>query len=782
MPANSAAEASPRVICLVRVIILSQVMVPGERCLERCVVVVRRVVRKTAPGLARDFPDAPKSVEGGGQAGAGRSGGDWVGCPDELAVELRGELIEYVAPKPMASIKSCRILGLILAGATIAAEGQDQGVWPGEQWQAKAPEAVGMDSTLLAKARDYAMISGGSGLIARHGTVVMGWGDQRQTYDLKSSTKAIGVTAVGLALMDGKFRSLHEPASKYHPAFGVPPESNRGIDRRERITLFHLATQTAGFDKPGGYTELQFEPGTKWFYSDGGPNWLAECVTLAYGRDLQELMFERVLSRIGIGREDFRWRANAYRPREIDGVARREFGSGVFANVDAMARIGHLYLRGGRWNGTPIIPSWFVDAVRTVPRGVRGVPVIKAEEYGNASDHYGLLWWNNADGTMKDIPRDAYWAWGLYDSLIAVIPSLDIVVARAGKSLSMREGSHYAPIEPFLSAIAMSVTDRGRWPGAPYPPSEVIQGIEWSPADTVIRKADGSDNWPITWADDDNLYTAYGDGWGFEPKADVKLSLGFARVGGGPTDFVGVNLRTESGERRGDGRNGPKASGLLSVHGVLYMLARNTGNSQIAWSADHARTWSWAEWKFETSFGAPTFLNFGKDYAGARDDYVYVYSNDDDSAYEAGDRMVLARVKKERIRERDAYEFFRGLDSQEQPLWTQDIRDRGAVFVNPGRCYRSGITYNAGLKRHLWCQILPESTDSRGPRYQGGFGIYEAPEPWGPWRTVFYTENWDMGPGETSSLPTRWISEDGRTCHLLFSGNDCFSVRQATLR
>ena len=65
-------------------------------------------------------------------------------------------------------------------------------------------------------------------MITRHGKVVLRWGDQRQIYDLKSSTKAIGVTAVGLALMDGKFGSLHEPASKYHPQLGVPPETNKG--------------------------------------------------------------------------------------------------------------------------------------------------------------------------------------------------------------------------------------------------------------------------------------------------------------------------------------------------------------------------------------------------------------------------------------------------------------------------------------------------------------------------------------------------------------------------
>jgi len=674
------------------------------------------------------------------------------------------------------------LVALVAASAMGMGRSDNLATWPATRWKAATPAEAGMDAAHLEQARDYALTGDGSGMITRHGKVVMRWGDQKQTYDLKSSTKAIGVTAVGLALQDGKFKSLHEPAATYHPQFGVPPEANAESGRLARITLFHLATQTAGFDKNGGYTELLFEPGTKWSYSDGGPNWLAECVTLAYGRDLQELMFERVFAPIGIARADLHWRTNAYRPKEIDGVMRREFGSGIHANVNAMARIGLLYLRRGRWRRRQIIPSWFVDAARTVPHGIRGLPVVKPEAYFNASDHYGLLWWNNADAAMKNVPRDAYWSWGLYESLIVVIPSLDIVAARAGKSLNKQRNSAYAAIEPFIEPIALSVKDRGKWPNAPYPASAAVRNAEWAPPESIVRKAKGSDNWPITWADDDSLYTAYGDGWGFEPKVDEKLSLGFAKVTGGPQRFKGVNVRSESGERAGQGAAGAKASGMLCVDGVLYMLVRNVGNSQVAWSKDHARTWHWCDWKFETSFGAPTFLNFGKDYAGARDDYVYIYSPDSDSAYEPADRMVMARVSKGRMRERIGYEFFKGLGADDAAVWTADIRDRGAVFVHPGSCYRSGISYNAGLKRYLWCQTLPRSTDSRGPRFQGGFGIYEAPEPWGPWRTAFYTETWDVGPGETSTFPTKWISEDGRTCHLLFSGNDAFSVREARLR
>src|SRR5262249_28543380 len=146
-------------------------------------------------------------------------------------------------------------------------------------------------------------------------------------------------------------------------------------------------------------------------------------------------------------------------------------------------------------------------------------------------------------------------------------------------------------------------------------------------------------------------------------------------------------------EQKGDGKQGKKASGLLMVDGTLYLWGRNAGNAQLAWSSDHALTWTWADWKFTNSFACPTFLNFGKNYSGALDDFVYVYSHDADSAYEAADRFVLARMPKDRIKERSAYEFFQCLDASRQPIWTKDIAQRGAVFTYAGRCYRSSITF-----------------------------------------------------------------------------------------
>jgi hypothetical protein len=68
-----------------------------------------------------------------------------------------------------------------------------------------------------------------------------------------------------------------------------------------------------------------------------------------------------------------------------------------------------------------------------------------------------------------------------------------------------------------------------------------------------------------------------------------------------------------------------------------------------------------------------------------------------------------------------------------------------------------------------------------GHPFVGGFGVYDAPEPWGPWTTVYFTEKWGVGPGDTASFPTKWMSADGKTLYLVFSWEDHIAVRKASL-
>lgn len=655
------------------------------------------------------------------------------------------------------------MLFFLLLQAPPAVPASSAGIWPGEEWDSASPESQGMSTSRLQAAADYARAhGGGSGCMIRHGYLVYEWGSPEVRADIKSATKgSVGTTLLGLAVDQGRV-SLEDRALRYYPQMGAETAGNVETGWLGEITVRQLATMTAGFDD-GRPPRLVYRPGTSGLYSNDTSNILAELLTLRFGEDLEEVLRRQVLDPIGVSPQSWRWRENAYRPRTVGNLPSREFASGITITHRVLARIGYLYLRNGMWQERRILSSSFIKTAT------------RPTDLPAPWDYYGFYWGTNGRGNYPQIPRDTYWALGLGDSFLLVCPSLDLVVVRLGvgsRQSQLPGGEDWEEnwggrVARFFRMVVEAVED-------PYPRSPVIQGVRWASATEIGRAAPGSDNWPLTWGHDDHLYTAYGDGWGFEPRVPEKLSLGLARVAGFPPRFRGANLRSESIEQKGEGSRGRKASGILMVDGVLYLWIRNAGNSQLAWSEDGGAHWRWAEWKFTPSFGAPTFLNFGKNYAGSRDDFVYVYSHDSDSAYQPSDRMVLARVPRQQIRDRKGYQLFRHLDERGEPVWTERIEERGAVFEHPGACYRSSVSYNPGLKRYLWCQTLP----GEDPRFAGGFGIYDAPEPWGPWTTVHFTREWDVGPGETSSIPTKWIAAQGRTAHLVFSGEDSFSVRR----
>ena len=151
-----------------------------------------------------------------------------------------------------------------------------------------------------------------------------------------------------------------------------------------------------------------------------------------------------------------------FRPTTIDGIPNREFNSGVLADVKAMARFGYLFLRRGNWNGQQILTPDFIDLVRQPHPLVVGLPVYQPQVINdtNSARHYGVLWWTNADSRLPDVPTDTFFSSGKYESFIVVIPSLDIVVVRAGNTWrtdATINSSAYDLLAPFLNYVVGSV-------------------------------------------------------------------------------------------------------------------------------------------------------------------------------------------------------------------------------------------------------------------------------------------------------------------------------------
>lgn len=684
------------------------------------------------------------------------------------------------------------------------------------EWKTGSPEESGFSLEKIIALRDtLASHRTTSLLIIRDDNIILewyapGWDKNRTHYSASLAKAVVGGFSLLLAMNDERI-DPDEPVCRY-----IPEWKNDPI--KSKITVLSLATHSSGIedaelnekdvaaakedgikivdkhmDIPGwkgnfwrqdpdpftmarDYAPTLFLPGSSYHYSNPGMAMLSYSVTASYKgtdyKDIRSLLEERIYTPIGMKKDD--WQIGYGKTFEVDGLRLvPNWGGGSFT-PRAVARLGRLMLNNGNWEGKQLIGRSQVE--RAISYAGTPLPPRSEKDPSPAS---GLCWYNNYDGVWPRAPRDLFLGSGAGNQTLIVIPSLKIIIVRMGENMyypGKGEG-HFYGYEKYLINMLMDAFIE-----APYPQSEVIREVKFAPVSTIIRKAEGSDNWPSTWGDDDALYTAYGDGWGFEPRVEKKLSLGLAKVTGDPEELKGYNLRSASGEYTGDGASGKKASGILMVDGILYLFVRNADGkgeeSQLKWSDNKGLTWKECNWKFTEGFGCPTFLNFGRNYNGSRDNFIYIYSFDGRSAYKPSDRMVLARVLNNRITERSEYEFYSHTNDDGDAVWEKAIEKRGEVFTHPAMCYRSGITYNAGLKRYLWCQVHPHSNHPQGPRFQGGFGIYEAPEPWGPWRTVYYTREWDTGPGETSSFPAKWMSKNGKTCYLLFSGNDSFSVRK----
>ena len=108
-----------------------------------------------------------------------------------------------------------------------------------------------------------------------------------------------------------------------------------------------------------------------------------------------------------------------------------------------------------------------------------------------------------------------------------------------------------------------------------------------------------------------------------------------------------------------------------------------------------------------------------------------------------------------------------------------DVTERKPVLTDPGGIRNIvSVIYNPGIKRYL-------ATTSHGG--VGQLSIFDAPEPWGPWTTVAYYSNWGgFGNSEALvySLPTEWISADGREIWCVFSSTgklDSFNLLRGVL-
>jgi hypothetical protein len=360
-------------------------------------------------------------------------------------------------------------------------------------------------------------------------------------------------------------------------------------------------------------------------------------------------------------------------------------------------------------------------------------------------------------------------------------------------------------------------------PGEPAPPADAR--IEWDPQAQMVQvpSTNGCDSWTPTWAPDGNLYTAFGDcrpesvprkiGMGFgRISGDAGYDVSFAVVPTGDPDNWDDAASGLGVEALGDGPDSEKPAGMLHAGGRLWYWIRNISpmgtGVRLKFSDNYdspTPTFTWVDWSLP-EIGYASFVQYGQGYTDGPADYVYAVipmsssasGGVSNSAYDLVPGFSLIRGSRIDLTLEANWEYFCG--SASSPTWCASATAATPILLEPDIKFtpRAGMSWNAGLGRFMLSLVYDPTpaTPNEGTRFYGGLMVLVSSQPWGPWQTVFTSddlgwpggtsrpacESTDWGSGERADIPTKYMSPDGKTFYLFSSGGDCLSIARGVMR
>ncbi len=233
--------------------------------------------------------------------------------------------------------------------------------------------------------------------------------------NLKSASKSILSTLVGIALDRGHFESVRDPIGKFFPDYFKQVDD----PAKKTITIEDLLTMRSGLETTSNRNYGQWvqsrdwvrhvltrpmvdEPGGRMIYSTGNSHLLSALLTKTTGMSTYDFARRHLADPLGI--EIHPW------ARDPQGIY---FGGNeMHLTPQAMLAIGELYLNRGRAGDQQVVSeAWIRESFEPRTRSQRS-----GREYG-----YG--WWIRTLGG-----RQAYYAWGHGGQFIFVLPELEMVV------------------------------------------------------------------------------------------------------------------------------------------------------------------------------------------------------------------------------------------------------------------------------------------------------------------------------------------------------------------
>lgn len=241
-----------------------------------------------------------------------------------------------------------------------------------------------------------------------------------------SATKSIVSLLCGIAIDEGKIKSLDQPITDYYPEFSKT--------RFRLITIRDLLTMSSGLDWDESYGSL-FSTTTKAYYGDdirkmvlkltvccppgkdyryksGDTELLAMIIEKATGKHLADYASEKLWKPMG-AEDNALWYLD-----HKDGMEKAYCC--FTATARDFARIGQLVLDSGSWKGKQLVSKQYIAEMLTP------ASYLTDEKHCNVN-YYGFQWWMlNFHGEIIPYAR------GILGQYIFVIPSKNAVVVRLG--------------------------------------------------------------------------------------------------------------------------------------------------------------------------------------------------------------------------------------------------------------------------------------------------------------------------------------------------------------
>ncbi len=308
---------------------------------------------------------------------------------------------------------------------------------------AEQAESLGWRSEELDAVMNHAAtLSTDSFIIVTNDEVVAAFGDLEKPYATHSIRKSFLSALVGQHLGPGPQQiDLNTTLEE----LGISDTPSPLTPKQRQATVLNLLRSVSGINHPaaasGGLQadidkrlgHAENEPGTIWAYSNWDYNALTTIFEERTGVGIAKAFAEGIAAPSGM--EDFETAAVSY---VSDAEVSMHKAAAFRMSARDLVRFGRLYLDKGRANDTQVLPASWIDrtAKDYTETGMDGLRWA-----------HGYLWW--IPGPDTGLPDGTFWAWGLGNQALFVVPAWDTVIV------------HQSDTSEFLKRYLPMIEDEG---------------------------------------------------------------------------------------------------------------------------------------------------------------------------------------------------------------------------------------------------------------------------------------------------------------------------------